>query len=89
MQIFTSSSKGQTIIGLGFQLVPWRPAIEQQLGRQVTGVITSGGGVAWDFGRSSATPIAAPSTVIARSLRQTVCPGSARTCLRSGTPLGR
>jgi hypothetical protein len=37
--------------GLGFQLVPWRPAIEQQLGRQVTGVITSGGGVAWDFGR--------------------------------------
>jgi hypothetical protein len=22
--------------GLGFQLVPWRPALEQQLGRQVT-----------------------------------------------------
>jgi type IV secretory pathway VirD2 relaxase len=37
--------------GLGFQLVPWRPAIEQHLGRQVTGVVMPGGGVAWDFGR--------------------------------------
>lgn len=37
--------------GLGFQLVPWRPAIEQQLGRQVTGVIMTGGSVAWDFSR--------------------------------------
>jgi hypothetical protein len=23
--------------GMGFQLVPWRPALEQQLGRQVSG----------------------------------------------------
>ena len=35
--------------GLGFQLVPWRPALEQQLGRQVSGVMTPGGGVDWSF----------------------------------------
>jgi hypothetical protein len=27
--------------GLGFQLVPWRPALEQQFGRQVAGVMMS------------------------------------------------
>jgi type IV secretory pathway VirD2 relaxase len=37
--------------GLGFQLVPWRPALEQHLDRQVSGVATSGGGVTWSFGR--------------------------------------
>jgi len=37
--------------GLGFQLVPWRPALEQQLGRQVSGVVASGGSVDWTFGR--------------------------------------
>ena len=37
--------------GLGFQLVPWRPALEQQLGRQVSGVMLPGGGVDWSFGR--------------------------------------
>jgi type IV secretory pathway VirD2 relaxase len=37
--------------GLGFQLVPWRPALEQQLGRQVGGVLTPGGNVDWSFGR--------------------------------------
>jgi hypothetical protein len=37
--------------GLGFQLVPWRPALEQQLGRQVSGVMLSSGGVDWSFGR--------------------------------------
>src|SRR3984893_11706087 len=31
--------------GLGFQLVPWRPALEQQLGRQVSGVMLPSGGV--------------------------------------------
>ena len=38
--------------GLGFQLVPWRPALEQHLGRQVSGVIMSGGRVDWNFGRT-------------------------------------
>lgn len=37
--------------GLGFQLVPWRPALEQQLGRQISGVMLPGGGVNWSFGR--------------------------------------
>lgn len=37
--------------GLGFQLVPWRPALEQQLGRQVSGVMLRSGGVDWSFGR--------------------------------------
>ena len=37
--------------GLGFQLVPWRPALEQQLGRQVSGVLSPGGEVEWSFGR--------------------------------------
>jgi type IV secretory pathway VirD2 relaxase len=37
--------------GLGFQLVPWRPALEQQLSRQVSGVVLPSGGVDWSFGR--------------------------------------
>jgi type IV secretory pathway VirD2 relaxase len=37
--------------GMGYQLVPWRPALEQQLGKQVAGVMTPGGGVDWNFGR--------------------------------------
>ena len=37
--------------GMGFQLVPWRPALEQQLGKQVAGVMSPGGGVGWNFGR--------------------------------------
>ena len=37
--------------GLGFQLVPWRPALERQLGREVSGVMAPGGRVEWNFGR--------------------------------------
>jgi len=37
--------------GLGFQLVPWRPALEQRFGQQVSGTLTPGGGVDWNFGR--------------------------------------
>ena len=37
--------------GLGFQLVPWRPALEQRLGRQVSGTLTRGGGMDWSFER--------------------------------------
>jgi hypothetical protein len=37
--------------GLGFQLVPWRPALDQNLGRQVSGVMLAGGRVDWSFGR--------------------------------------
>ena len=38
--------------GLGFSLVPWQPVLEQQLGRQVTGIAMPGGGIDWTFGRS-------------------------------------
>ena len=37
--------------GMGFQLVPWRPALEQQLGHHISGVIAPGGNVDWSFGR--------------------------------------
>ena len=36
--------------GLGFQLVPWIPSLERELGRQVNG-IAGLGGVEWSFGR--------------------------------------
>ena len=35
--------------GLGFQLVPWRPALEQKLGQQVSGTLTPSGGIDWSF----------------------------------------
>jgi type IV secretory pathway VirD2 relaxase len=37
--------------GLGFQLVPWRPALEQKLGQHVIGTMTPAGGIDWSFGR--------------------------------------
>ena len=36
--------------GMGFSLVPWRPVIEERLGKTMTAVVR-GGGVSWDFGR--------------------------------------
>ena len=37
--------------GLGFQLVPWRPALEQHIGKQVSGAIGRGSSIQWSFGR--------------------------------------
>jgi hypothetical protein len=37
--------------GLGFQLVPWRPALDQHLGQHISGTMTPGGGVDWSLGR--------------------------------------
>lgn len=37
--------------GLGFRLVPWRPAIERRLG-QAMGAMVRGSGVSWAFGRN-------------------------------------
>ncbi|GLI22653.1 MULTISPECIES: relaxase/mobilization nuclease domain-containing protein [Xanthobacteraceae] len=37
--------------GLGFQLVPWTPSLEKQLGKHVSGVARSDGGIDWSFGR--------------------------------------
>jgi type IV secretory pathway VirD2 relaxase len=38
--------------GLGFQLVPWLPSLERQLGRHVSGLARDDGSVDWDFGRN-------------------------------------
>jgi type IV secretory pathway VirD2 relaxase len=38
--------------GLGFQLVPWTPTLEKQLGRHVSGVARADGGIDWAFGRN-------------------------------------
>ncbi len=37
--------------GLGFQLVPWSPSLEKQLGRHVSGLARNDGGIDWSFGR--------------------------------------
>lgn len=37
--------------GLGFQLVPWSPSLDKQLGRHVTGIAKDGGGIEWGFGQ--------------------------------------
>lgn len=37
--------------GLGFQLVPWRPALERHLGQHVTGTMAAGGSIDWSLGR--------------------------------------
>ena len=38
--------------GLGFSLVPWRPALEEHIGRHIAGIAMPGGGVDWSFARS-------------------------------------
>lgn len=37
--------------GMGFQLVPWTPSLEQHIGRHVSGVARASGGVDWNLGR--------------------------------------
>ena len=37
--------------GLGFQLVPWSPSLERNLGKHVSGVARADGGIDWSFGR--------------------------------------
>jgi hypothetical protein len=41
--------------GREFTLVPWRPALEKQLGRYVSG-IDRGGSISWRFGRERSGP---------------------------------
>nr|WP_313372896.1 DUF3363 domain-containing protein [Brucella intermedia] len=52
-QRFTLASGRFAMIddGLGFQLVPWSPSLEKQIGRHVSGVAREDGGIDWDFGR--------------------------------------
>jgi len=37
--------------GLGFQLVPWQPVLEKQIGKHISGVARGDGGIEWSFGR--------------------------------------
>ncbi|TYC79387.1 DUF3363 domain-containing protein [Novosphingobium sp. BW1] len=37
--------------GLSFQLVPWRPALDQHIGQHITGTMSPGGTVDWALGR--------------------------------------
>ncbi|WP_243453743.1 relaxase/mobilization nuclease domain-containing protein [Sandaracinobacteroides saxicola] len=36
---------------LGFQLVPWTPSLDRQLGREVAGIVRDGGRIEWSLGR--------------------------------------
>ncbi|MGB8364457.1 MAG: DUF3363 domain-containing protein [Rhizomicrobium sp.] len=36
--------------GLGFSLVPWRPVLEQHIGRHISGIAMPDGGMDWSFG---------------------------------------
>ena len=47
-----ASGKFAVIEGnLDFALVPWRPALERQLGKEITGTVEIGGGISWQLGR--------------------------------------
>lgn len=37
--------------GLGFQLVPWRPALERHLGKEISGITMPGDQIDWSFAR--------------------------------------
>jgi len=37
--------------GMGFELVPWKPQLDQHLGQHIAGTVTSSGGIDWTLGR--------------------------------------
>ena len=37
--------------GIGFQLVPWQPALDKRIGQHITGIMRDAGGIEWNFGR--------------------------------------
>jgi type IV secretory pathway VirD2 relaxase len=37
--------------GLEFSLVPWRPVLENHIGRHITGIVRGDGGIEWSLGR--------------------------------------
>lgn len=39
-----------------FTLVPWRPMLEKQIGREVSGVMQGSGGISWTLGRQRSGP---------------------------------
>jgi hypothetical protein len=34
-----------------YTLGPWRPVLERQLGREISGIVRSSGSISWTFGR--------------------------------------
>jgi type IV secretory pathway VirD2 relaxase len=39
-----------------FSLVPWRPVLERQLGREISGIMRCSGSISWTFGRERQGP---------------------------------
>jgi hypothetical protein len=39
-----------------FTLVPWRPVLEKQIGREVSGIVRGSGGIDWTLGRQRSGP---------------------------------
>jgi type IV secretory pathway VirD2 relaxase len=39
-----------------FTLVPWRPVLERQIGREISGMMRSSGSISWTFGRERQGP---------------------------------
>jgi len=39
-----------------FMLVPWRPVLERQIGREISGVVRSSGSISWTLGRERQGP---------------------------------
>jgi Protein of unknown function (DUF3363) len=37
--------------GIGFQLVPWQPVLDNRVGQHITGTVRDAGGIEWSFGR--------------------------------------
>jgi hypothetical protein len=37
--------------GLGLQLVPWQPLLDNRIGQHITGLQRDDGGIEWSFGR--------------------------------------
>jgi type IV secretory pathway VirD2 relaxase len=37
--------------GIGFQLVPWQPVLDNRIGQHITGTVRDAGGIEWSFGR--------------------------------------
>jgi Protein of unknown function (DUF3363) len=38
--------------GIGFQLVPWQPVLDNRIGQHITGTVRDAGGIEWSFGRN-------------------------------------
>ena len=72
--------------GLGFQLVPWRPALEKELGREVRGVMAPGGNVEWSSGPEAGARTMRITTPSIRLLRQRVrVPDASRSALAAAS----